>query len=81
MITKQKQTVGLQEGGRPVKTGAEKEPVSKPALAYAGIDKKLSAGAQKIAQDCGKRKGGISRPALPRYSMDAELLLETPPAE
>jgi N6-adenosine-specific RNA methylase IME4 len=48
MIVSQKETVGLNVGGRP-KTGTSEEPVSKPGpLAEAGIDKKLSARAQKL---------------------------------
>lgn len=40
----------LQKGGRPPqKTGSSKEPVSSPTLAEAGIDKKLSSRAQKLA--------------------------------
>jgi len=48
LIAEQKKTVGLNEGGRPTKTGASEEPV-KPTLSDAGIDKKLSARAQKLA--------------------------------
>ena len=51
LIRQQKETVGLNEGGRPPeKTGADVEPVYKPpTLADAGIDKKLSSHAQKVA--------------------------------
>lgn len=49
IIRDQKETVGFHEGGRPSKTGADREPVSKPTLADAGIDKKLSSRAQKMA--------------------------------
>jgi phage N-6-adenine-methyltransferase len=51
LIRQQKETVGLNEGGRPPeKTGADMEPVYKPpTLAEAGIDKKLSSHAQKVA--------------------------------
>src|SRR5690606_32625761 len=49
MIVQQKETVGLNEGGRPKKTGSDMEPVSKPTLEQAGIDKKLSMRAQKLA--------------------------------
>ena len=49
MIVAQKQTVGLNEGGRPQKTPTRMEEVSKARLAEAGIDYKLSARAQKIA--------------------------------
>lgn len=48
MIAAQKETIGLHRGGRP-KTGSGAEPVSVPTLAEAGIDKKLSAAAQKVA--------------------------------
>ena len=48
MIQEQKETVGLNGGGRPKKTGAEEEPVlQQPTLSDAGISKKLSARAQK----------------------------------
>jgi hypothetical protein len=49
LITVQKETVGLNQGGRPTKTGSNEEPVSVPTLADAGIDKKLSSTAQKLA--------------------------------
>jgi N6-adenosine-specific RNA methylase IME4 len=49
MLRQQKETTGLNPGGRPTKTGANKEPVYAPPLADAGIDKKLSARAQKMA--------------------------------
>ena len=49
MLRQQKETTGLNPGGRPTKTGANKEPVYTPPLADAGIDKKLSARAQKMA--------------------------------
>jgi hypothetical protein len=45
----QKETVGLNEGGRPKKTGSDIELVIVPTLADAGIDKKLSSRAQKLA--------------------------------
>lgn len=49
LIDQQKQTDGLNRGGRPSdKTGAKLEPVI-PTLAQAGIDKKLSSRAQKLA--------------------------------
>lgn len=49
MITDQKNTVGLNQGGRP-KTRAEREQVPEPpTLADAGIDRKLSSRAQKMA--------------------------------
>jgi N6-adenosine-specific RNA methylase IME4 len=51
MIIAQKKTVGLAKGGQPYQTkstGSSEEPVA-PTLASAGIDKKLSARAQKIA--------------------------------
>lgn len=60
LIAEQKAAEGLNKGGRPAeKTGSEKEPVSSPVLksapktvptlAEAGIDKKLSSRAQKLA--------------------------------
>lgn len=50
LIAGQKATDGLNAGGRPQKTGSDTEPVSQKAtLAEAGIDKKLSARAQKMA--------------------------------
>ena len=47
----QKETVGLAKGGQPYQsTGAAKELVAAvPTLADAGIDKKLSSRAQKLA--------------------------------
>lgn len=48
MIREQKETVGLNHGGRPLKTGSKKDPVS-PSLADAGIDKHLADRARKIA--------------------------------
>lgn len=49
LIVFQKQTVGLNEGGRPSKTPTKSEEVSKPTLADAGIDHKLSSWAQQVA--------------------------------
>lgn len=54
LIQAQADTVGLAKGGQPYQsrpTGADMEPVEKPAptLAEVGIDKKLSAHAQKVA--------------------------------
>lgn len=49
MIVAQKQTVGLNKGGRPPKTGLQENPVSPPTLAEAGIDKNLADRARKIA--------------------------------
>lgn len=52
LIRAQKETVGLAKGGQPYQasTGSDKEPVDRaPTLAQAGIDKKLSSRAQKIA--------------------------------
>jgi hypothetical protein len=59
LLDEQKRETGLNKGGRPatetgaseepVKTGATKEPVYVPTLAEAGIDKKTSARAQKLA--------------------------------
>jgi|TARA_R100001530_G_scaffold4252_1_gene5838 hypothetical protein len=50
LITAQKETVGLAPAGRPRKIGSDEEPISRPpTLAEAGIDKKLSSRAQKLA--------------------------------
>jgi hypothetical protein len=49
MLTIQKKTVGLAKPGRKPAIGSRAEPISAPTLAEAGIDKKLSARAQKIA--------------------------------
>ena len=55
MIVEQKETVGLNKGtagkGRPKIGGATEEPPkdNRPTLAEAGIDKKLSSRAQKLA--------------------------------
>lgn len=50
MLREQKETVGLNAGGRPIKNSAEMEPVSNvPTLSDIGIDKKLSSRAQQIA--------------------------------
>ena len=48
LIKLQKNTVGLNVGGRP-KTGAAEVPVFQPTLADVGIDKKMSSRAQKLA--------------------------------
>ena len=51
LIRQQKETAGLNQGGRPTeKTGSQEEPVLQPpTLAEVGIDKKLSSHAQKVA--------------------------------
>lgn len=51
MIRAQKEAVGLAAGGQPYQaTGSDKAPVERPpTLAEAGIDKKLSSRAQKLA--------------------------------
>lgn len=49
MIAAQRETVGLNEGGRPTKTGSQQNPVSFPTLAEAGIDKNLADRARKLA--------------------------------
>lgn len=50
LIKLQQETVGLNKGGRPSKTCTHEEQVSRPGtLAEAGIDRKLSARAQKMA--------------------------------
>ena len=48
MLTQQKAGPGLNKGGNPNLTGSKSEPVA-PTLADAGIDKKLSSRAQKLA--------------------------------
>jgi hypothetical protein len=49
-IRVQKGTVGLAKGGQPYQsTGSARELVAAPTLADAGIDKKLSSRAQKLA--------------------------------
>ena len=48
MLREQKETVGLHEGGRPKKTPADMEGVSKATLQEAGVDYKLSSRAQKL---------------------------------
>ena len=53
LIRAQKETVGLAAGGQPYQkrsTGSNSEPVEKPTLADAGIDKKLSSLAQQLAK-------------------------------
>jgi len=49
MILAQKETVGMNEGGRPTKTPTTGEGVSTPTLEQAGIDYKLSSRSQAIA--------------------------------
>jgi N6-adenosine-specific RNA methylase IME4 len=50
MIVAQRETIGLNKGGRPPeKTRSETEQVSRPTLEDAGIDRKLSSRAQKMA--------------------------------
>jgi N6-adenosine-specific RNA methylase IME4 len=51
MLAEQKATVGLNQGAVPGKTGTKGAPVldDRPTLASVGIDKKLSARAQKLA--------------------------------
>jgi hypothetical protein len=50
LIAAQRDAVGLNEGGRPKKTGLSENPVSKSAtLAEAGIDKNLADRARKLA--------------------------------
>lgn len=48
MIRQQKETQGLNEGGRPQKTGSVAEPVL-PTLSDVGIDRKLSMRSQQLA--------------------------------
>ncbi len=50
MMAEQRRSEGLSEGGRPTKTGFQKNPVSsKATLAEAGIDKNLADRARKLA--------------------------------
>ncbi len=49
MLRDQKAAGGMSKGGRPPETGSVEEPVNSPTLAEVGIDKKLSARAQRIA--------------------------------
>lgn len=52
MIKAQKEGPGLATGGQPYQhnpTGTTQEPVPRPTLAQAGIDKKLSSTSQAIA--------------------------------
>lgn len=50
LIRRQKETVGLGRAGRPKKISSQEEPISAPpTLADAGIDRKTSARAQKLA--------------------------------
>jgi hypothetical protein len=49
LIAAQRETVGLHNGGRPEKTGLSNNPVSKPTLAAAGIDKNLAERSRKLA--------------------------------
>jgi N6-adenosine-specific RNA methylase IME4 len=51
MIREQKETIGLNQGAVPGKTGSKSEPVldPRPTLADVGISKKLSSRAQKMA--------------------------------
>jgi hypothetical protein len=84
MMRKQKETVGLNEGGRP-KTGFSGNPVSsKPTLAEAGIDKNLADRARKFAAMPeeefkeaveAKREVILTPPPRPRRSRD-EVRLE-----
>ncbi len=48
MMAEQRETIGLNEGGRP-KTGVSETPVSKPTLSEAGIDKNLAKQARCLA--------------------------------
>jgi hypothetical protein len=50
LIKLQKETVGLARGGQPYQAGSKRAPVeNQPTLADAGIDKKRSSRAQKVA--------------------------------
>ncbi len=48
MLREQKAAGGMNDGGRPTKTGSSLEPVL-PTLAEVGIDKKLSMRSQQLA--------------------------------
>lgn len=54
LLAEQKTTVGLNQGAVKGKTGSKGKPVldERPTLAAAGIDKKLSSRAQKLAANC-----------------------------
>jgi hypothetical protein len=54
LMEAQRETVGLNEGGRP-KTGLAINPVSKPTLAEAGIDKNLAHRSRTLAKASDKR--------------------------
>src|SRR5688572_20901600 len=72
LIHAQKATVGLAKGGQPYRrrsTGSKKEPVEKATLADAGIDKKLSMRAQRLAT--------MTAPAFDRNPV----IPEQPPAD
>lgn len=49
LMETQRKTIGLNDGGRPKKTRSNSDPVSKPTLAEAGIDKHLADRARKLA--------------------------------
>jgi hypothetical protein len=49
-ILAQREAVGLNAGGRPTKTGFSENPVSKPTLSDAGINKNLADRARKLAK-------------------------------
>jgi hypothetical protein len=38
-LAEQRKSIGMPEGGGPAKTGSDADPVSKPTLSEAGIDK------------------------------------------
>jgi hypothetical protein len=50
MLVEQKATVGFAKPGPKKEIGSASEPNYRPTLAEAGIDKKLSSRAQKLAQ-------------------------------
>ena len=60
MMEEQRETVGLNEGGRP-KTGSRDDPVSKPTLADAGIDKHLADRARRAFAMGIRHRRGRSR--------------------
>lgn len=73
MLAAQKEADGLSKGGRPITkiTGSKSEPViSAPTLADAGIDKKLSSRAQKLARVDETEFEGIVTNLRTRISVD-----------
>jgi hypothetical protein len=80
MIIEQRETVGLNQGGVPGKTGSKGVPVldTRPKLANAGIDKKLSSRAQQYASIPAKKFESILAERRERIEQENERLLPTP---